>query len=292
VRRPKISNTVDLTAPAGERTTVSILAVLIVVTIQADLLLALVLLGIAAHRQHELANIHHGRAVPITDEVDVVAHYAETATEAADRALEEADQAQHAALQAAAARDIAEQRHRLTLKQAEAAGGAHRLLQRAALDAYQRRQLSAAQLNRIWQHTQAMTEPAPRPAVVPLGWELRVREAHRRCEQAEAEAARAAEDASRKAATAATLAERAQAVESLLSVERRSASTGLVGLLRTGVPATAGRRDDRRGPAGRPGRGADQGAVIAGPSAGSRLFPVRRSGKEGGARAITPVLRR
>jgi hypothetical protein len=213
---------------------VSILVLLIVGAIQANLLLALVLLGIVAHRQHECADIRtdHGWAVPITDEVDVVAAYAETATAAAEHALEEADQAQYAAVQAAAARDMAEQRHRLARKRAEAAGEAHQLLQRAALDAYQRRQLSVAELNRIWQHAQVMAEPTPRPAAVPLGWELQLREAWRRYEQAEVEAARAEEDAHRKAVTAATLATEAQAAESLLSVARRSASTGLVGLLR------------------------------------------------------------
>jgi hypothetical protein len=213
---------------------VSILVLLIVGAIQANLLLALVLLGVVAHRQHERADLRadHGWAGPITDEVDVVAAYAETATAAAERALAEADEAEDAAVRAAAARDIAEQRHRLAVKHAESAGEAHQLLQRAALDAYQRRQLSVAELNRIWQHSQVMVEPAPRPAAVPLGWELRVREARRRYDQADAEAARAEADARRKAATAATLAEEARAAESLLSAARRSASTGLVGLLR------------------------------------------------------------
>jgi hypothetical protein len=215
---------------------VSILVFLTIGAIQVALLLALalVLLGIVAHRQHQRADIRteHGWAGPITDEVDVVAAYAETATAAAERALEEADQAQHAALQAAAARDMAEQRHRLALKHAEAAGEPHQLVQRAALDAYQRKQLSVAELNRIWQHSQVMVAPPPRPAALPLGWELRVREARRRYEQAEAEAARAEEDALRKAAAAATLAKEAEAAESLLSVATRSASTGLVGLLR------------------------------------------------------------
>jgi hypothetical protein len=217
-----------------KRDTVSILVLLIVGAIQANLLLALVLLGVVAHRQHERAEMRpdHGWAGPITDEVDVVAAYAETATAAAERALEEADQAEHAAVQAAAARDMAEQRCRLVLKHAEAAGEPHQLLQRAALDAYQRRQLSVAELNRIWEHSHVMVEPAPRPAAVPLGWELRVREARRRYEQAEAEAARAEGDARRKAVTAANLAKEAQAADSLLRVARRSASTGLVGLLR------------------------------------------------------------
>jgi hypothetical protein len=208
--------------------------VLVVGGIQACLLLTVVLLGIAARRQHELADpaTEHGWAVPITDEVDVVAAYAETATAAAKRAQEEADQAEHAALQAAAARDMAEQRHRLALRHAESAGESHRLLQRAALDAYQRRQLSVTELNRIWQHTQVVADPAPRPAAVPLGWELRVREARRRYEQAEAAAARAEQEARRTAATAAALATEAQSADALLGAARRSASTGLVGLLR------------------------------------------------------------
>lgn len=210
------------------------LVMLIAGAIPIVLVLTVVMLGIAARRQHELLNLstETGWAVPITDEVDVVAAYAETASAAAQRALEEADRAQHAAIQAAAVRDMAEQRHRLARKHAEAAGESHHLLQRAALDAYQRRQLSVAELNRIWQHAQPVTEPKPRTGAMPLGWELRVREAERRYEEAQAEAARAEEDARDKAATAEALAEEAQAAESLFKVEARSASTGLVGLLR------------------------------------------------------------
>jgi hypothetical protein len=213
---------------------VAMLVLLAVSVILINLVLALVLLGIAARRQRERADGRpdHGWGVPITEEVDVVMAYAETATAAAERALEEADEAHHRAVQAAAARDIAEQRHRLELKHAEAAGEEHQLVQRAALDAYRRGQLSVAELNRVWQHAQVMAEPTARPAAVPLGWELRVRDARRKYEQAEAEVARAEEDAHRKAVTAATLADDAQAAESLRSVAMRSASTGLVGLLR------------------------------------------------------------
>jgi len=198
------------------------------------LLLGLVLLGVVARRQHRRADgpAEQGWGVPITDEVEAVAAYAEAAVAAAERAQEEADQAQYRALQATAARDIAERRHRLALRHAEAAGEPHRLVQRAALDAYQRRQLSVAELNRIWQHTQVMVDPAPRPAPVPFGWELRVREARQRYEQAQIDAARAQEEARRKAVTAAALAEDARVAESHLSVAIRSASTGLVGLLR------------------------------------------------------------
>jgi hypothetical protein len=238
VRRLKISNTVGGSAgfrrPAWRETEVSMLVLLIAGAIQVSLLVALVLLGILARRQREPADVRtdHGWGVPITDEVEAVAAYTETATTAAERALEEADQAQHQALQAAAVRDMAEQRHRLACRHAEAAGEAHQLVQRAALDAYQRRQLSVTELNRIWQHAQVMVEPTPRPDAVPLGWELRVREARRRYEQAATEAARAHENARLKAATAATLAEDAQAAKSLLSAATRSANTGLVGLLR------------------------------------------------------------
>jgi len=222
---------------------VSILVLLIVGAIPTVLVAAVVVLGVAAYRQRELADLppDHGHAVPITDEVDVVAAYAETATAEAERALEEADRAEHAAVRAAAARDIAEQRHRLALKHAQAAGASHQLLQRAALDAYQRRQLSVAELNRIWQHAQVMAEHAPQPSAPPLGWELRVQEARRRLEQAEAEVARAEEDARNKATTAAALAEEARSAESLLWVARRSASTGLVGLLRANWAETVRR---------------------------------------------------
>jgi hypothetical protein len=209
------------------------LVLLIVGTVQLTLLLAL-LLGIGAHHQRERADVgtDHNWGVPITDEVDVVAAYAETATASAERAQHEAEQAQYRAMRAAAARDIAEQRHRLAVKRAEEAGGAHQLVQRAALDAYQRGQLSVAELNRIWQHAQVTAESTTHPAAMPLGWELRVGEARRQYVRAVVEAARAEEDARLKAFTAATLAEEAQAAESLLSAATRSASTGLVGLLR------------------------------------------------------------
>lgn len=239
VRCPKISNTVegapDSPAGAGRGVTaVSLLVVLIVGAIQLTLVLDLVVLGIVAHRRHQHADVRpeQGWPVPITDEVDVVMAYAATATAAAQHAQEEADQAHHRAVQAAAARDIAEQRHRLTLKHAEEAGEGHQLVQRAALDAYRRGQLSAAELNRIWQHAQATAEPTAGRAAVPLGWELRVHEAQQRYEQAEIDMARAEEEARRKAATAATLAEDAQVAESLLSTAMHSANTGLVGLLR------------------------------------------------------------
>ncbi|WP_157437488.1 hypothetical protein [Actinoplanes subtropicus] len=212
----------------------SMFVLLIIGAIQITLVLALVLLGILARRQRERADPHSEQdwGVPITDEVEVVAAYAEEAVAAAERALEEADQAHDRAVRAAATRDMAERRYRFARKHAEAAGEPYRLVQRAALDAYQRRQLSVTELNRIWQHTQVMVEPAPRPAAVPLGWELRVHEAQLRYEQAAADAARAQEDARLRAATAAALAEEAEAARSHLSAAMHSANTGLVGLLR------------------------------------------------------------
>jgi hypothetical protein len=203
-------------------------------SIQATLVVAVVLLGIAARRQRELVDqqAEHGGSVFITDEVDLVAADAERATAAAQRALDEADEAQDLALRTATTRDIAEQRHRQVLKDAEAAGQTHQLVQRAALDAYQRGHLSVDELNRIWRHAQMTAESTPSPAAVPFGWELRVREARRCYEQAAADAARAEEEAQRTAAVAAALAEDARVAESLLSTARRSANIGLVGLLR------------------------------------------------------------
>ena len=186
----------------------STLVLLILGTIQVALLVALVVLGIIARRQFEYANLQPdgGWGVPITDEVDVVAADAQAAAAAAERALEEADQA---------------------------ASEPYRLVQRAALNAYRSRQLSVAELNRIWQHAQVMIEPAPNPASVPpLAWELRVRDARRQYEQAVAEAARVQEKARLKTVTATILAEEARAAESHLTVALRSANTGLVGLLR------------------------------------------------------------
>ncbi|WP_433296277.1 hypothetical protein ACQP2F_38000 [Actinoplanes sp. CA-030573] len=78
----------------------STLAMFVFSSIQATLLLAVALLGIAARRQRELADrqAEHGGSVFITDEVDVVAADAELATSAALRALDEADQAQDRAV--------------------------------------------------------------------------------------------------------------------------------------------------------------------------------------------------
>lgn len=211
------------------------LVVLILGGIQIALLAALVLLGVIARRQHKRDDLRSdpGLGVPITDEVEVVAAYAHATAAAAQQALEEADQAQHRAVQAAAARDIAERRYRLALRHSEAAGEPHRLVQRAALNAYRSRHLSAAELNRVWQHSQVMTAPAPRPApVAPPGWERRVDEARHRYQQARAEAARAQVEARLKSINAATLAEEARTAESHLAAALRAASTGLVGLLR------------------------------------------------------------
>jgi hypothetical protein len=214
---------------------VSMLVLLIIGAIQATLLADLALLGIVARRRHRDADLRsgHGLGVPITDEVDVVAAHAQAAAEAAERALAEADHAHHQVVQVTAARDMAERRYRLALKQAEAAGEPHRLVQRAALNAYQSRQLSAAELNRIWQHAQVMVEPTPdQDAVAPAGWELRVREARQRYEEAEADAARVQEEAHLKSVAATTLAEEARAADTHLSAALRAAETGLVGLLR------------------------------------------------------------
>lgn len=200
----------------------------------AALVALLVLLGVAARRQREQADVHldHQFGVPITDEVDVVAAYAASVSSAAEHAEQEAERAQDRAGQAAAGRDMAELRHRLARRRAVTAGQAHQLVQRAALDAYRRRQLSVSELNQIWLQAQSGAEHGESAAVVPLAWESPVRESRQRYEQAEAEAARAGQDALAKAAAAAELAAEARTAEALLSATRRSASTGLVGLLR------------------------------------------------------------
>jgi hypothetical protein len=236
VRYLKISNTVDGKGWTAWRVTEVPMFVFVVLgALQVVLLAGLIFLGVLARRQREQADQgpDPGLGVPITDEVDVVAAYAHAVCEAAEQALEEAEQAQHRAMHAAAAREMAERRYRLALKHSEAAGEPHRLVQRAALNAYQSRRLSVAELNRIWQQAQLMTEPAPRAApVAPPGWELRVGEARRRYEQAVADSARAQEEARFKSVTATTLAEEARTAESHLSEALRSANTGLVGLLR------------------------------------------------------------
>ncbi|GGN41890.1 hypothetical protein FHR83_003059 [Actinoplanes campanulatus] len=212
----------------------STIAMFVFSLVQAALLLAVVLLGIAARRQRELADrqAEHGGSVFITDEVDVAAADVELATAAAQRALDEADQAHDRALWASTTRDIAELRHRQVLRQAEAAGRTHQLVQRAALNAYQRGQLSVGELNLIWRHAHTTAESTQTPAAVPLGWELRVLESRRRYEQAAAAAAQAEEEAQQTAATAAALADDMRAAELRLSAAQRSANIGLVGLLR------------------------------------------------------------
>jgi len=211
------------------------LVLVVLGAIQVTLVVGLILLGIVARRQFEEADARPdgGSGVPITDEVDVVAADTHAVVTAADRAQEEAEQAQIRSVHAAAVRDMAERRYRLALRQADAAGEPHRLVQRAALKAYQSRQLSVTELNRIWRHAQVMEEPGPAPEpVAPPGWELRLHEARRRYEQALAEAERAHEEACLKTLTATALAEEARAARSHLAVAVRSADTGLVGLLR------------------------------------------------------------
>ncbi|MEV0902427.1 hypothetical protein [Actinoplanes sp. NPDC049802] len=167
----------------------------------------------------------------ITDEVDVAAADVELATAAAQRALDEADQARPA-LWASTKRDIAELRHRQVLRQAEEAGQTNQLVQRAALSAYQRGQLSVGELNMIWRHAHTTAESTQNPAAVPLGWELRVLASRRRYEQAAAAAAQAEKEAQQTAATAAAPADDMRAAELHLSAAQRSANIGLVGLLR------------------------------------------------------------
>jgi hypothetical protein len=123
------------------------------------------------------------------------------------------------------------------------------------LNAYRSRQLSVEELNRIWQHAQVMVEPAPSQATVPpLAWELRVREARRQYEQAEAESARVQEEARLKTVTATILAEKARAAEAQLVAALHSANTGLVGLLRAtwADERSPGWRVSRSRPASRP----------------------------------------
>jgi hypothetical protein len=213
---------------------VSMLAGLMAGTVAAVLVALLVLLGVAARRQSERAEVRldYRFGVPITDEVDVVAAYAASVCAAAERAQQEADLAQYRADQAAADRDMAELRYRLARRRAQSAGEPHQLVQRAALDAYQRGQLSVTELNEIWRHTHAPAEPGGSAPAVPLAWEPPVRASQQRYEQAEAEAARTGQEAGLKAAAASLLAAEAQAAEALLSATRRSASMGLVGLLR------------------------------------------------------------
>jgi hypothetical protein len=106
-----------------------------------------------------------------------------------------------------------------------------RLVERAAVNAYRHGQLSAAELNRIWQHTQARTSSYTHGADgVPVEWDSRMHAARQRYEQAAIEVTDVHKQAQVTTIAARALAEEARAARSHLTAARRSTSTGLAAL--------------------------------------------------------------
>ncbi|MEV6300273.1 hypothetical protein AB0M02_12790 [Actinoplanes sp. NPDC051861] len=91
-----------------------------------------------------------------------IAADAEAVRAAAERAATVADEARDRADQTVGRRDEAEKRYLQARWQARTAAvdESQRLVQRAALDAYRRGEITVAQLNGIWQHTGGEGDPA------------------------------------------------------------------------------------------------------------------------------------
>jgi len=124
---------------------------------------------------------------------------------------------------ALSAREAAEDRYRQAEREAQAAAEPRRLVQRAAVNAYRRGQLSVTELNRIWQHLDAgPPEPAPP-----------VHQARSQYELAVAEAEHVRRETHVTTVVADVLAEEAEIAESHLSAALRTADPGLA-LLRAG----------------------------------------------------------
>ncbi|GAB2567869.1 hypothetical protein Aab01nite_44210 [Paractinoplanes abujensis] len=179
----------------------------------------LFLLGLLARRQHARA-AEPGPVVtePLEDlaaEVEAVGTAAQQAQRAADAARNRADSAERA-------RDEAEYQYR------EAQYGPRpdgeepwRLVERAALEAYRRGDLSAAQLDAIWRHV---------PGTGLDGRENAVQSARELYESASAEAVRVRQQAYVADVAAEVLAEEQRVAVGQLTVARQSVSGGLPGL--------------------------------------------------------------
>ncbi|GAA1634334.1 hypothetical protein [Actinoplanes couchii] len=144
---------------------------------------------------------------------------------AAGRAVREADDAWYKATEAAGERDRAEDRFLEARWEARVATAdeTHLLVQRAALAAYRRGELSVEQLNGIWS--------AAGPAAVEID-DGRVRDALQAYEEAVAEAAQVRERSHVASVAAEVLVEEAQIVErdALEAREQEAAVSGLNGL--------------------------------------------------------------
>jgi hypothetical protein len=198
-------------------------------SIPAGLLGALVLL---ARRRRGRAGEPAGRSV--TDELDDLAEleaHARAVAAAAEQAVAAADEAHHRAGHAVQVLDLAGWHYRQLRQRAQAAEHPLRLVERAALNAYRHGQLSAPELNRIWQHTQATAGGGSAGADgVPVEWDSRMHAARQRYEQAAIEVTDVHKQAQVSTIAARVLAEEAHVAKSHLTAARRSTSTGLTAL--------------------------------------------------------------
>lgn len=163
------------------------------------------------------------RRVPA--ETDEMLSEAGAVRAAAGRAVREADEAWHRASEAAGERDRAEDRFLEARWEARVATAdeTHLLVQRAALAAYRRGEISVEQLNGIW------SAAGPPAADIDDG---RVQDALRAYEEAVAEAVQVREKSHVASVAAEVLVEEAQNVErdALEAREREAAVSGLNGL--------------------------------------------------------------
>ncbi|MEV6346837.1 hypothetical protein [Actinoplanes sp. NPDC051851] len=201
----------------------------------AQILMALVILAVMAlgglawlaSRQRERPGPARAAAGP--DPADVAVELvagAEEVRAAARRAVATADQARDRATEATGVREEAEARYREAQWEARVAVGepARLLIERAALEAYGRGELSSEQLNRIWERTRT-EEPDQNGADVTA--------ARSRLKEALVETVRVRQEAHVAEVAAEVLAEEARFAEeeALIAQVRADAAEGLSGLL-------------------------------------------------------------
>ena len=178
----------------------------------------LAVLGVVAHRQHERA----ADLPPVVPEpIEDLAEQAEAVGAAAERARQQADEARLRVDSAEQVRDRAEYRYR----EAQFGPGPdepRRLVERAALEAYQRGDLTAAQLDAIWRHVPGETRTGAPEEVV--------QSARRQYEHAVAEAVRVRQQAYVAGVAAEVLAEEERVAEDQLLEAKHSTGAGLPSL--------------------------------------------------------------
>ncbi|MBL7258127.1 hypothetical protein [Paractinoplanes lichenicola] len=171
-----------------------------------------------ARRQHDRA----ASAPVLTEPLEDLAAEAAAVGTAAQRARAEADAARQLVDSAERARDQAEYSFREAQYGPRPDGDEPwRLVERAALEAYRRGDLSAAQLDAIWSQV---------PGTGPDVREHAVRLARHRYEDAAAEAVRVRQQAYVAGVAAEVLAEEQRVAAGELSAARQSVSAGLPGL--------------------------------------------------------------